>query len=161
MKRIISLIILLNLGLIAFGQKGDQYKFKQEIKIGKSENAQKILDLWKDWEENRLDRHNDYFADTMRAYFASGGMVKGKADFIKSGSEYRGKLTSVKSTVFAVTPLRRDDMNEDVVAIWGMDESQTSDGKTEMMQIHEIWWFNKDGKIVEMRQWEAKPGDMK
>lgn len=164
MKRMlpsILVVILLNLGLIAIGQKGDQFKFKQEIKIGKADNAQKILDLWKDWDENMLDRHKDYFADTMRAFFASGGMVKGKEDFVKSGKEYRSKFSSVKSTIFAVTPLRRDDMNEDVVAIWGMDESSSPDGTKEVSQVHEIWWFNKDGKIVEMRQWEAKPGDMK
>lgn len=161
MKRIISFIVLMNLGLIAFGQKGDQYKYTQNLQIGKSENAQKVLDIWKDWEENRLDRNNDYFADTMTAYFASGGMVKGKADFIKSGMEYRGKLKSVKSTIFAITPLRRDEMNEDVVTIWGMDESTMADGKIETVYLNEVWWFNKDGKITEMRQWEAKPKSSK
>ncbi|RYG50548.1 MAG: nuclear transport factor 2 family protein, partial [Chitinophagaceae bacterium] len=135
--------------------------FTPQITIGKSELAQKILDVWKDWDDNMLNRHADHFSDTISAYFASGGMVKGKADFLKTGAEYRNKFSDVKSTVFAVAPLRRATMNEDVVAIWGMDESTSADGKTETMQVHEVWWFNKDGKIVEMRQWEAKPTEMK
>ena len=161
MKQIISLALLLNLGFIALAQKTDQYKFDPQIKIGKTELAQKVLDLWKDWDENMLNRHADHFSDSAKAFFANGGMVKGKTEFLKSGTEYRSKFTDVKSTIFAVTPLRRDDMQEDVVAIWGMDESKTADGKTEITHIHEIWWFNKDGKVIEMRQWEAKPTEMK
>ncbi len=161
MKRITILALLLNLGFIAIAQNPDQFKFNPQIKIGKSALAQKVLDVWKDWDENMLNRHADHFSDTMAAYFSSGTMVKGKSAFLKSGAEYRDKFSKVKSTIYAITPLRRDEMNEDVVAIWGMDESTSVDGKTEVMHVHEVWWFNKDGKIVEMRQWEAKPGNAK
>ncbi len=64
-------------------------------------------------------------------------------------------MTSVKSTIHAWVPLKSMDMNEDVVCIWGNEENTMPDGKIENKEIHEVWWFNKDGKIHEMRQWAA------
>ena len=33
-----------------------------------------------------------------------------------------------------------------------------ADGKEETQDLHEVWWFNKDGKVSMMRQWTAKFG---
>ena len=38
-----------------------------------------------------------------------------------------------------------------MVAVWGIEEDTHGDGKVESGEIHEVWWFNKDGKVAGMR----------
>lgn len=88
-------------------------------------------------------------------YFSDGSSMKGKAENFAAGKKYRSTLASVKTDLHAVVPLRSNDRNEDVVAVWGMETNTLPDGKIEKKSIHEVWFFNKDGKISTMRQWHA------
>lgn len=134
--------------------------YSSEFKIGKPAYASKILDLWKDWDENQLDRH-DYFADSVVMVFPDGTVAKGKKEAFEGATKFRSTITKAKSTVHAWVPLRSTDKNEDVVCIWGQEEDTFADGKIDKRDLHEVWWFNKDGKVVYMRQWAAKFGDTK
>lgn len=166
MKR---LIILFTTTLFAFSfsataqsSKNDKmdkaYKatYSSDFKMGNAKLAGMIRQLWIDWDENMLDR-NDYFADTIKAYFADGSMVNGKAAFVAESKKYRGGFTTVKSTIHAIIPIRSQDKNEDIVCMWGDESSTKADGTTTTSSIHEVWFFNKDGKITTLRQWTAKP----
>lgn len=103
-----------------------------------------------------LDR-NDYYADTIKTYFADGSMANGKAAFVAESKKYRGGFTAVKSTIHAMIPIRSQDKNQDIVCMWGEELSAKADGTTTTSSIHEVWFFNKDGKITTLRQWTAKP----
>ena len=155
MKRLMMSFLFVMLLNFCFAQP---YKamYSSKFKMGNAKYANMILDVWKDWDDNALDRH-DYFADTITAYFPDGSVVKGKAAFLESGKKYRGSFTTVKSVVHAWVPLRSEDKNEDAVCIWGDEEDTTADGKTTKMSLHEVWFFNKDGKVATLRQWNAKP----
>ncbi len=155
MKRLFILIVVVLAATLSFAQP---YKanYSSKFKMGNQKYANMILDMWKDWDDNMLDRH-DYLADTVTGYFPDGSVVKGKAAFIESGKKYRSGFTTVKSVVHAWVPLRSEDRNEDAVCIWGDEEDTTPDGKTTKSSLHEVWFFNKDGKISAMRQWTAKP----
>ncbi len=156
MKRLFILVVLVLAVVYSFAQP---YKatYSSKFKIGNQRYTNMILDLWKDWDDNMLDRHTDYLADTITAYFPDGGMVKGKAAFQEAGKKYRAGFTTVKSVVHAIVPLHSDDRNTDAVCIWGEEEDTSTDGKTSKSNLHEVWFFNKDGKISAMRQWMAKP----
>jgi hypothetical protein len=181
MKRLVVLIIAVPILLISFPSfaqevkvkedkvkiKNGDAKMKMDVKalpykagyssnftIGNKAYANMILNVWKDWDENMLDRH-DYYADSLEVFFADGTTLKGKQASIEAAKKFRSSMTSVKSTIHAWVPLKSMDMNEDVVCIWGNEENTMPDGKIENKEIHEVWWFNKDGKIHEMRQWAA------
>jgi len=155
MKRLIILFAILLFTATADAQA---YKatFSSNFKTGNQKYANRILELWKDWDNNVFTK-SDYFADTMTAYFPDGSMVKGKEAFIEAGKEYRGGFTTVKSIVHAWVPLYSEDKKTDVVCIWGEEADTTPDGKTTTSSLHEVWFFNKDGKISTFRQWMAKP----
>lgn len=134
--------------------------YSADFKIGDSKYSKMILDLWKDWDDNALSRH-DYFADTITGNFADGSEVKGKEAFQKAANEYRGMFSQVKSNVHAWVPLYVNDKKETVVCIWGQEEYTKKDGTTGINNLHEVWWFNKDNKISYIRQWMAKEPEKK
>lgn len=125
--------------------------------IGKAAYSQMILDLWKDWDDNTFDKH-DYMADSLVMFLPDGSVTKGKEANLEGAKKYRGSMTSSKSIIHACIPLVSPDRKEDAVCIWGQEESTFADGKVEKRDIHEVWWFNKAGKITAMRQWVAKFG---
>lgn len=65
-------------------------------------------------------------------------------------------MSSAKSIIHAWVTLASTDKNEEAVSVWGTEEDTFADGKVERKDLHEVWWFNKEGKIARMRQWAAK-----
>ena len=140
----------------------DPYKasYSSNFVMGNPAHTKMIVDLWKDWDDNAFDRH-DYMADTLVMYLPDGTVTKGKAANAEGAKKFRGGLTSSKSTIDAMIPLRSTDRNEDWVAMWGTETNTWPDGKVETRQIHEVWRINKDGKVNLMRQFAAKPEQKK
>lgn len=132
--------------------------YSSNFKIGKAAYAKMVLELWKDWDDNNFDRH-DFMADSIVMLFPDGTIMKGKEEAMAGAKKFRGSFASAKSTVHAWLPLTSTDKNEDAVCIWGQEEDTYTDGKVEKKDIHEVWWFNKAGKVTRMRQWAAKFGD--
>ena len=155
MKRLFILSVMI-LFTVAADAQAYKATFSSNFKMGNQKYANKILELWKDWDNNVFTK-SDYFADTITAYFPDGTMVKGKEAFIESGKKYRGGFTTVKSIVHAWAPLYSEDKKTDAVCIWGEEADTTPDGKITTTSLHEVWFFNKDGKISTFRQWTAKP----
>jgi hypothetical protein len=128
--------------------------YSSDFKMGDAKLATKVLELWKDWDENAFNRH-DYFADSIVMFFPDGGMVQGKKAALDSAKKYRDMVSKVVSTVHAWMPIYSNDRKENTVLIWGSEENTAPDGKVTYRDIHEVWWFNKDGKATAMRQWTA------
>lgn len=162
MKKLFPVLTVLLLTVVVttcYGQQGLPYKagYSSDFKIGNPVYAKKVLELWKDWDDNTFDKH-DYFADTVVIHLPDSMMVKGKAQSLEGAKKHRGGMTSAVSVVHAWVSLHSNDKNQDVVAIWGTETDTWPDGKVEKRDLHEVWWFNKDGKVTEMRQWAATFG---
>jgi len=132
--------------------------YSSSFKMGNPKYANMILDLWKDWDDNNFDKHTNYFSDTVVMYLPDGMVVKGKAANLEGAKKHRGSMTSAKSILHAWVPLTSTDMKQDAVCIWGQETDTWPDGKVETRDLHEVWFFNKDGKISVMRQWASKFG---
>lgn len=130
--------------------------YSSDFKMGNAMHAKMVLELWKDWDDNDLKRH-DYFCDTVTGYFADGSVVKGKDKFMEWGMSFRAKYKSVKSEVYAWMPVWSTDKKESIVLIWGGDDSENMEGVKERHELHEVWTFNAAGKVCEIRQWAAVP----
>ena len=124
---------------------------------GNAAYASMVLDLWKDWDDNAFSRH-DYFADTITMRFPDGTVTRGKKNNMEMAVKYRGSMAKVKSIIHAWMPLHSTDRNEDLVCMWGQEQDTMPDGKVVTKDVHEVWWFNKDGKVSGMRQWVANFG---
>jgi len=131
--------------------------YTSSFAMGNTAYATKVLELWKDWDDNQLNRH-DYFADTIVAWLPDGSVTKGKAANMEGAMKFRGSMTKSKSTIHAWVPLYSTDTKDNIVCIWGSEEDTFADGKVDTRELHEVWWFNKDGKVTALRQWQAKFG---
>lgn len=134
--------------------------YSSSFTMGNPAYANKVLEIWKDWDDNQLTRH-DYFADSIVMWLPDGSVTKGKAANLEGAIKYRGSMASAKSTIHAWVPLHSTDTNDDFVCVWGTEEDTYADGKKETKELHEVWWFNKDGKATMMRQWNSKFGELK
>lgn len=130
--------------------------YSSQFAIGNPEHARMVLTLWKDWDENMLDRNMAMMADTITMETADGQVIRGRDSVMNAFKQVRGQFTTVKSTVDAYMPVRSTDRNEDWVLIWGREEDTNASGTTTKI-IHEIWRINRDGKIDYMSQYIAKP----
>lgn len=130
--------------------------YSSDFTIGNPEDAKKILELWKDFDNNTFDAH-DYFSDTAVMYFPDGAMAKGKDSILAGAKQFRSSMSSVTSTLDAWVPLKSIDRNANWVAVWGTETDTSPDGKVDKRDVHEIWRFNKDGKVDFMKQFMAKP----
>lgn len=136
--------------------------YSANFEIGDSKNAQIVLELWKDFDNNTLDNHKDAFADSVTIELADGSVVKGLKDSVLSSMKsYRSGFTTVVSSVDVVIPLKPKDKEESWVCVWGKEIDTDKKNKTDSAYLNENWMFNKDGKIAYMSQFRATPAKAK
>lgn len=128
--------------------------YSSKFELADPKKGQIITELWKDFDDNKLDNHASYFADTVGMDFP-GMIFKGSRDSLMAMTKgYRGSLGSVSSTVDAVMSVKSTDKDEDWVLIWGIEHTTSMAGKSDSSHVHEIWRFNKDGKVDYMSQYK-------
>lgn len=117
-----------------------------------------VVNLWKGWDENRLDMLSDFLADDASFVFADGTVITGKKAVTEGAKQYRNMFKHTKSTIDTYTSLKMEDgSNTTGVLIWGQENSEMHDGTRNNQLIHEVWLFNKDGKVTYMHQYTSKP----
>jgi len=132
-------------------------EYSSQFEAGNPAYAKMVLEIWKDWDENQLERHQDYFADTVVYSLPSGEVLRGKDNVMAAGKDQRGMFSKATSNVEVWIPLKSVDRDENWVAVWGREEDTDMDGKVTNSLVHEIWRVNKDGKIDFIRQYRATP----
>ena len=121
--------------------------YSSKFTIGDPKHAQMILGLWKDWDNGDLSKSKDLFADRVELYFWDGSSLKTTRDSaVAAAQSERDKFASVSSRVDAFVPLKSTDKDESWVTIWGMETHTDKKGKTDSINLHEVWRINKDGK---------------
>lgn len=135
--------------------------YSSDFVIGDAKNAQTLLELYKNWDDNRLDNSKSSFAEMDTMYFSDGSMFAGSRDSLFAvANKMRGQMGSVVDSVHAWVPLRSKDKNEDWVAIWTREISTDPKGKKTVKELHEVWRFDKNGKINLVYQYEQQPPKM-
>jgi hypothetical protein len=128
--------------------------YSAKFEIGDVQQAKKILDVWKDYDNGDVMAHKEYFADSVELHFPDGGMMHSVRDSVLAATNtWRKGYSDVHSRVDAVIPLKSVDKNENWVTVWGT-EIHTMKGKTDSMDLQETWRFNKDGKIDFLLQYK-------
>lgn len=135
--------------------------YSSDFEMGDPKNAQTLLALYKDWDNNTLNNSKSAFADYDTMYSADGNMFAGPRDsFFIMANKVRGQMGTVVDSVHAWVPLRTKDKNEQWVAIWTREISTNPKGVKKSKELHEVWRFNKDGKIDLVYQYEQMPPKM-
>jgi hypothetical protein len=154
MKKIF-MAILLAFPIMAMSQGKSSYKaaYSSSFTMADPSYSDKVLTLWKDFEDNTLDKHVDMISDTVTMMLAEGMIVKGRAENLAGVKEYRGSIKNYKVTVDAWMSLKSLDRDENVVCIWGNESFTDKDGKQITRRLHEVWGFNNAGKVSLMMQY--------
>lgn len=127
------------------------------ISIGNKALTQKVLWAWKYYDDNTLDKIADFLTDDVVATFPDGSMVKGKDNLMKAIKDYRNSFSAAVSEIDACVALKTpDDPDREVVSIWGSETDTAKDGTVTKVHLNEVWFFNKQGKVVEIHQMAAK-----
>ena len=136
--------------------------YSSKIQIGNAEHVKIVLNFWKDWDNNTMDKSNQNFDDSIMVLLSSGRFIQGKSNVISTRSVTRDAIQSVRSTVDVWVPLHITDKNEWLVALWGSQNIIRKDGSKVTQLINEIWRINKDGKVNMIRQYTGMaPGSVK
>ena len=162
MKKFIMITCLaLSWAGVSYAQNSAPYKagYSSNFKIADESYANKILTVWKDFENNTLDNHVDWFADTVSMTFMNGQKVKGRAENLAGAKTYRSSLKSYKVSMDAWVSLKSD-RGDNVVCVWATEDFIDSSGKHAVNHLQEVWTFNKDGKIDMMLQYGRAGGGM-
>jgi ketosteroid isomerase-like protein len=141
------------------GNASDQpYKVgATNVTLGNQAYAEKVLWVWKYYDDNTFDKIGDLFADDVLATLPDGTVIKGKDNLAKGLKEYRNSFASAVSTVDACVTLKSPDVaDREVVTIWGTETDTNKDGTLSKVHLNEVWFFNKEGKVVEFHQMSAK-----
>lgn len=129
--------------------------YADKFEKGDDKHSRTVLEIWKAYDNNQLDSARKYFADTVYMKSRDGYEMYGTADSIlKETKQYRSGIEKVVSEVAAFTPLKATANGDNWVSIWGK-EFTTTNGKLDSIDLHEIWRFNKDGKVDWMRQYAS------
>lgn len=130
-------------------------EYSAQFVPGTPSHARPVLELWKAWEANDLDRQAEALADTVLVDFADGRTLQGKDSVLAALKRERGALSASKATIEAWLPFRSLDRGDSWVALWAREEAADASGKVSVTRYHEMWRINKDGKIDYLRQYSA------
>jgi SnoaL-like domain len=130
--------------------------YSSQFQMGNSKYSRMVLNAWKAYDDNMLDNIAGTIADTVTAELPDGTVLKGRENFLNALKTYRGGFTAVKDEVVAWVPLKSIDKGDDIVFVWGSETDTKNDGTTQRMDIHEVWAFNKDGKLAFFKQFAAQ-----
>ena len=130
--------------------------YATDFEVASPRYSKLVMQLWKDYDNNTLDNSASIMDENVEITLSSGTIIKGKKAAMEGVKQHRALFTSVKSQVHAIIPHTNSQNNEITVGIWGSEESTDKDGKTTITLLHEVWFFNADGKVIRMIQFEQK-----
>lgn len=131
-------------------------EYSSQFEMSNPKYSEKVVQLWDDFDKNKLDNNRSYFADSVAMDFP-GMSFKGSLDSMMSIIKgVRNSMPDVKSKVDAVMCVKSIDKLEDWVLIWGREYITETSGKVDSSLVHEIWRFNDAGKVDYMSQFRRE-----
>lgn len=123
------------------------------LEQGKPELAKKVMDVWRAFETGNLSTTANNFAAHVTLVFP-GRILDGSRDSVlQLYQQWRDEYSGVQTYVDSWMPAYATDKNEDLVFMWGRQTKLAKNGRKEFVVLHEMWRFDKQGKITKMEQY--------
>ncbi len=130
--------------------------YSSKFEMGDPKNSQMVLGLWKDFDNNELDKAKENFADTIVLDLSDVRLSGTRDSIVNSTKAYRGMYKSVESRVAAIMSVKATATNEDWVLVWGTETMTDNKNVVDSSHLQETWRINKDGKVDYMMQYKRK-----
>ena len=128
-----------------------------EFEKGNEKNAKKVLEIWRQYETGNILKNQQIFADSIRLILPDLILKGGREAVLLQYQKRRDALSDLQCFVYAWLPVHTRDTGEDLVYIWGLYDGTRKNGDRDYARVHEIWRFDKEGKITEMEQFRTHP----
>ena len=120
------------------------------------EYAQRVLTVWKMYEQKQIDAMKPYYADTVTYDDANGNHFHGPAEgLLEIAKKEMDKMDSLRFDISMWESVHSNDKNEDWVNIWCRERAYPKAGKPDTALMFEKWMI-KDGRIYYFNQYYAK-----
>ena len=130
--------------------------YSNGFKTGNYKYLKIVTEIWKEIENGDITRKASDFADSLTMVYPD-QVLNGKRDSIlRIVKRTRDKYLAVQSFIYSWMPARAKDHDDDWVFIWGRQEVTDKAGKLKIAEVHEIWQFNQQGKIMQMQQYISR-----
>lgn len=114
-----------------------------------------LLDMYKNWDDKKIDEVEKAFADSVAFDDPSGYSVQvARPHLLDSLKKWRSNTDSMFTTIITALSIHSPDKNEDWVCIWALNH-WTKKGKMDSSFTNDNWQLKND-KIVYMTSLEQK-----
>ena len=127
------------------------------FEMGPPAKALLVLELWKELENGDIRKRAKEFSDSLHLIFPDQVFDGQKDEALNIFQKRRNQYSSVQYYVDAWMPLKAKNNEDELVVLWGKQDCTRSNGKRDYQVIHEIWRFDKQGKIRQMDQYLTHP----
>jgi len=104
-----------------------------------------------------MDTLSADFADSIRIILPSTIFSGSKSSVLQALQKQRAGYNNMQCFIQSWLPVRVRDKEEDLVWVWGIYDGTKTNGDRDYRMVHEIWRFNKQGRIREMEQFQTHP----
>lgn len=131
--------------------------YSNEFDPGKPEYARMVLQVWRQYETGSMKPEWKSFADTIRLILPDKILHGHKDSILQLYQQRRDRYINMQCFISSWLPVHFTDEGDDVVYVWGIYDGTFANGDRDYAMVHEIWRFNKDGKISELEQFRTHP----
>jgi len=120
------------------------------------EYSQKVLTVWKMYENKQIDAMKPFYTDTVTYDDANGNHYYGPSEgLLGIAKKEMEKLDSLRFDISMWETIHSNDKNEDWVNIWCKERTYPINGNPDTSLMYEKWML-KDGRIYYFNQFNAK-----
>jgi len=125
--------------------------YSHDFSIGNANHSKTVLELFKMWEENKLDDMKSLLADSVNIEFPDGNkFADNTADsMINFAKHFRNQIKSIRIEFDGWMPVASNDKGEDYVLTWSREYTTDMSGKADSARVH-AYFLIKNNKI---RHW--------
>ena len=131
--------------------------YSSDFSIGDANHSKMVLDLYKMWEDNKVDEMKPLLADSVSIDFPDGYKFNDNTvdSMISFAKQFRKTLSSVKVTLDGWMPIHTNDTKEDFVLVWSRDYITDMSGKVDSTRGH-AYFLIKNNKIRSWSEFQQK-----
>lgn len=131
--------------------------YSSDFSMGDPNHAKMVLDLYKMWDDNKLDDMKTLLADSISIEFSDGFKFNDNTadSMINFAKQFRKSLSSVRTEFDGWMPIHANDTKEDYVLVWSRDYNTDMTGKLDSFRVH-AYFLIKNNKIRHWSEFQQK-----
>jgi len=131
--------------------------YSSDFSMGDATHGKIVLDLFKMWEENKVDDMKTLLADSVSIEFPDGNkFADNTADsMINFAKQFRNQIKSIRVEFDGWMPVKSNDKNDNYVLTWSREYTTDMKGKADSSRMH-AYFLIKNNKIRSWSEFQQK-----